>query len=127
MRTDVKPRDIERWINEYVKEGMILVFESNGTKYGHFISWEKFQHLDKRVHRKYPEPPVITGDSPGKHGRTPDSPARKELELEGKGKEKELEVPPKVNFSQKGKSGPEPLKAMLKRLEKTHGNQAVSK
>jgi len=73
LRDDVKPADITRWIREYQAHGMLQIWDQDGKTYAVFTNWGKFQRIDPRLHRKYPEPPTNIAELPGNTGNHKES------------------------------------------------------
>lgn len=73
LRRDVRPQDILGWLAEYQQQGMVMLWEDQGKRYGLFTNWSAWQRIDPRLNRKHPEPPENLHELPGNSGNYPQS------------------------------------------------------
>lgn len=51
----VKDKDIEKWLHELIKVGLIFIYEKEGRRFLKMTSWEKHQQI-RAKRSKYPQP-----------------------------------------------------------------------
>ena len=54
---DVKPGQIEKWLQELASQGLVRLWENNCVSYGYLLTWDKHQRIRSLHTRKTPEPP----------------------------------------------------------------------
>lgn len=59
LRKDVAVQDVEKFLGEYEREGMLQTWEQDGKRYGCFKNWLKFQRTWEGAKRKTPAPPKL--------------------------------------------------------------------
>ena len=58
LRPDVLPADIEGWVAEWHREGMLFLWEQEGKRYGYLTGWPRAQRIRNEIKRVLPEPPA---------------------------------------------------------------------
>lgn len=53
---DLTADDVSGFVNEMIREGLVVEFENQGKRYWHVTGWAKHQRIDKPTFR-HPEPP----------------------------------------------------------------------
>ncbi|MBN1586029.1 MAG: hypothetical protein JW937_01205 [Candidatus Omnitrophica bacterium] len=84
---DFESKDIQKWIDQLIKEGLIVRYEVGNEQYWEVTGWKKHQRIDQPTYR-HPDRKGVVPDSPNKRRmRTAHSP------LEGNGREsKEMDL-----------------------------------
>jgi hypothetical protein len=80
----IQQSDVDRWLIELEKAGVVQFYEHEGRPYGAFCNWHKHQRLYNHSSR-FPEPPGESGklqDSPGVSCELPPRRSRVRVELE---------------------------------------------
>ena len=55
IRDAVSVRQAGWWLQELVKTHLIILYEVNDKRYGHFVTWDKYQYV-RAKHSKHPAP-----------------------------------------------------------------------
>jgi len=67
LRSDVQPLEIAVWLKEYVEQGMVQLWETDGATYARLVNWDKYQRVYQGRERHTPTPPrlkTVAGSSP---------------------------------------------------------------